>query len=70
MHTQCEGHVLPTNLLTILLAMAKTESLISNIFELSTLKGIKALNENSTKCFGANRIIMGSFQHYFIDLAY
>ena len=32
-------------------------------------QGIKALNENSTKCFGANRIIIGSFKHGFIDLA-
>ena len=37
---------------------------------LMTLKGIKALSENSTKCFGANRIIMAPFQHGFIDLAH
>ena len=34
-----------------------------------TLKGIKALCENSTKSFGAIRIITASYQHCFIDLA-
>ena len=33
------------------------------------LIGIKALSENSTETFGANGIIMGPFQHGFIDLA-
>ena len=34
------------------------------------LKVIKTLNENSTKCYGPNRIIIGSFQHGFIELAH
>ena len=33
------------------------------------LKDIKALNENPTICFGANRIKMTSFQPGFINLA-
>ena len=33
------------------------------------LIGIKALSENSTETFGANGIIMGPFQHGFMDLA-
>ena len=33
------------------------------------LKVIKTLNENSTKCYGQNRIIIGSFQHGLIELA-
>ena len=34
-----------------------------------TLEAIKGMNENFTKCFGVNRIIMAPFQHGFIDLA-
>ena len=32
-------------------------------------RDIKALSENSTKSFDANRIIMASFQHFFMDFA-
>ena len=35
-----------------------------------TAKGIKALNENSKKHFGADWIIMASYQHGCIDLAH
>ena len=34
------------------------------------LKVIKTLNGNSSKCYGASRIIIGSFQHGFIELAH